>query len=139
MKSQRSKSFPTTRNPFLNDTLIAVVGSIYWLDQKNNHDVELLRSYDLDDGFYDHPVVVISTDPGREEALVFVVGKHYNKIRLIDSDFPSLSLLKTKIFKIFRTASTFVVVSYQSPRPPIQIMVFSSSYILELNFQRPLM
>lgn len=73
-QARRSKSFPTSNNSSLTETRIAVAGSIYWLPPKNKLDIHLLQLYPVEDGLYDHPVVVLSTSTKKKEALVFVVG-----------------------------------------------------------------
>lgn len=97
-KAQRSKSLPNTKNSSLIEHQVAVAGSIYWLPPKNKHDIRLLQLYPVDDGLFDHPVVVISTNTEKKEALAFVVGTYINKTLLTHSDRPSSPLLGANPF-----------------------------------------
>lgn len=49
-------------------------GCIFWLPKKDYIDERLLAGIDIDDGCFNHPVVVLSIDPNDGKATVLIVS-----------------------------------------------------------------
>lgn len=55
-----------------------IAGRIYWFPAKPFHNQSLLENYSIGDGCFNHPVVILSTDAGKAETIVFIVGLKFN-------------------------------------------------------------
>lgn len=62
---------PQNRTYQQHDTL---VGCILWLPTKDRIDHRLLVGVDIDDGCFNHPVVVLSTDLAEGKAIILIVS-----------------------------------------------------------------
>lgn len=51
-----------------------LAGCILWLPKKDQIDQHLVIGLDIDDGCFNHPVVVLSVDPEERNATVLIVS-----------------------------------------------------------------
>lgn len=51
-----------------------LAGCILWLPKKDQIDQHLLRGLNIDDGCFNHPVVVLSVNPEELDAIILIVS-----------------------------------------------------------------
>lgn len=82
-KKKRSNTISIFREDSSRKNHNVVPGRIYWLPEKDDHDIELLESTSIDDGCFGHPVVVLGVDKTRKIAIIFIVSERKDKIELM--------------------------------------------------------
>ena len=107
-----------SRNRDFETSIEVAAGRIFWLPSKNGCDESLIDDLELDQGCFNHPVLILTADFSIQMAVVLIVNQirviqinifhltnprslHPSTVKVLRKSFPEMSLCATSMYPSF--------------------------------------